>query len=63
MIGKRQSLLTRRHDGVWSCQVGQVHHLLVFLVPAALLLVPSRCGRIGSLDDLRPVTDRFVIFL
>ena len=63
MIEKRQRLLTRRHDGIGPRQVGKVHHFLVLLVPAAFLLVPARGGRIGSLDDFRPVTDSFVNIL
>ena len=60
---KKNSLHTRRHDGVGPRQVGQVDHLLVLLVaPAALLLVSARGSRIGCLNDLRPEDIKFRLF-
>ena len=58
--------LTGGHDGIGSCELCQVHDLLVLAalpVVAALppLLVPARGGRVRRLDDFRPELDEGVV--
>ena len=58
--------LTGGHDGIGSCELRQIHDLLVLAtlpVVAALppLLVPARGGRIRRLDDFRPELDEGVV--